>query len=106
MLIVIELRPLYRDLNMATKAVHLKIYGVVQGVFFRQHTMEKAKELGINGWVRNCTDGTVEAEAEGEEGALMKFIEWCHDGPQRAEVDKVDVTPTTLKNFSSFQIKR
>jgi acylphosphatase len=88
------------------KAVHLKIYGVVQGVFFRQHTMEKARELGISGWVRNCADGTVEAEAQGKEDALMKFIEWCHDGPQRAEVDKIDVTPTTLKNFSSFQIKR
>jgi acylphosphatase len=88
------------------KAVHLKIYGVVQGVFFRQHTLEKAKEHGINGWVRNCTDGTVEAEAEGEEDALLQFIEWCHEGPQRAEVDKVDVTPTTLKNFFSFQIRR
>jgi acylphosphatase len=88
------------------KAVHLKIHGMVQGVFFRQSTQEKATELGIKGWVRNCEDGTVEAEAEGEEQALMRFVEWCHDGPQRADVDKVDVTPSTLKNFSSFQIKR
>ena len=78
----------------------------MQGVFFRQRTMEKAKELGIKGWVMNCADGTVEAEAEGEEDALLKFVEWCHDGPQKASVDKIDVTATTLKNFSSFQIKR
>jgi acylphosphatase len=88
------------------KAVHLKIHGVVQGVFFRQSTMKKANELGIKGWVRNCDDGTVEAEAEGNEEVLMRFVEWCHDGPQRAEVDKVDVTPIALKNFSSFEITR
>jgi acylphosphatase len=88
------------------KAVRLKIYGVVQGVFFRQNTQEKARELGINGWVRNCEDGTVEAEIEGDEKVLQRLIEWCHDGPQRASVDKVDVTPISLKNFSSFQIKR
>jgi acylphosphatase len=88
------------------KAVHLKIHGVVQGVFFRQTTMKKANELGIKGWVRNCDDGTVEAEAEGNEEMLMRFVEWCHDGPQRAEVDKVDVTPIALKNFPSFEITR
>jgi acylphosphatase len=88
------------------KAVHLKIHGVVQGVFFRQSAMEKAVQLGLKGWVRNCEDGTVEAEAEGNEEALKRFIEWCHDGPQRASVDKVDVTPAPLKNFSFFQIKR
>jgi acylphosphatase len=88
------------------KAIHLKIQGVVQGVFFRQSTQEKANELGIKGWVRNCEDGTVEAEAEGHEQDLKRFVEWCHDGPQRASVDTVDVTPIALKNFSSFEIKR
>ena len=88
------------------KAVHLKIHGLVQGVFFRQQAMEKANELGLKGWVRNCADGTVEAEAEGDEQSIMRFIEWCHEGPSRASVDKVDVAPTSLKNFSSFQIKR
>ena len=88
------------------KAVHLKIHGLVQGVFFRQSTMEKAIELGLKGWVRNCADGTVEAEAEGEEEALIRLIEWCHDGPQRASVDRVDVQPAALKNFPSFQIRR
>ena len=88
------------------KAINIKIYGLVQGVFFRQHTLEKALELGIKGWVRNCSDGCVEAEAEGEEKALKKFIEWCHHGPSRAIVSKVDVSGTALKNFSSFQIKR
>ena len=89
------------------KAVNIKIYGLVQGVFFRQHTLDKANELGIKGWVRNCSDGSVEAEGEGEgeENSLQKFIEWCYHGPSRAIVSKVDVSEAALKNFSSFQIK-
>ena len=88
------------------KSIHLKIHGLVQGVFFRQSTQQKARELGISGWVRNCEDGTVETQAEGDETALQRFVEWCHDGPQRAEVDRVDVTPAALKNFSGFEIRR
>jgi acylphosphatase len=88
------------------RAVHLLIYGVVQGVFFRQRTMEEAKRLSVNGWVRNCKDGSVEAEAEGEEAALKRFVEWCHHGPPRAVVTKVVAEDMEPKNFSSFEVRR
>lgn len=88
------------------KAVQLKISGIVQGVFFRQSTMEKARELDICGWVRNCEDGSVEIEAEGEEDLLKVFIHWCHRGPQRAVVKNVEMKNIEAKNFSQFGIKR
>jgi len=88
------------------RAVHLLIYGLVQGVFFRQRTMEEAKRLKVNGWVRNCEDGSVEVEAEGDKVAIKKFVEWCHHGPPRAVVTKVVVQDIALKNFSSFEVRR
>jgi acylphosphatase len=88
------------------KAVHLRISGVVQGVFFRQHTSEEASKLNIKGWVRNCDDGSVEAEAEGEENNLKSFVEWCHHGPPKAVVTNVEKKDIALKSFSSFEIRR
>ena len=57
------------------KQTVLKIYGRVQGVFFRDSSRRKAKELGLSGWVRNEPDGTVQIVAEGEEKSLKKLIE-------------------------------
>lgn len=75
---------------MQVKA-RLKIHGKVQGVFFRQSTREKARELGLCGWVKNMPDGTVEALAAGPENAVNELITWCGQGPAYARVDKVDV---------------
>jgi acylphosphatase len=88
------------------QAIHLKISGTVQGVFFRQSTLQKARGLGITGWVRNCGDGTVELVAEGEEESLADFIRWCHHGPQHAAVSAVETKKTELKNYTGFEIKR
>jgi len=88
------------------KSVHLKIYGIVQGVFFRKFTKQKADELDIKGWVRNADDGSVEIKAEATAETLDLFIEWCHNGPQRAVVNKVDVTESASGNFTSFEIRR
>lgn len=73
------------------KRVVLKIYGKVQGVFFRDSGLRKARELGLSGWVRNDSDGIVVIVAEGEEVDLEKLIDWCKDGPEHAQVEKVDV---------------
>jgi acylphosphatase len=73
------------------KQVNLKIYGKVQGVFFRDSSRAEAKELDLFGWAENRADGTVEIIAEGEDKDLRKFIEWCKYGPDHAEVEKVDV---------------
>jgi len=78
----------------------------VQGVFFRQSTIEKARELDITGWVRNCEDGSVELEAEGDESLLKVFVQWCHRGPRNAVVQNVEVKNSDVKNYSAFEIKR
>jgi len=88
------------------KSVHIKIHGIVQGVFFRKFTREAANELGIKGWVRNAEDRTVEIEAEAPSEILDQFIKWCHHGPEQAVVNKVTVTESAFKNFTSFEIKR
>lgn len=88
------------------KSVQIKIQGPVQGVFFRKYTTLKATELGITGWVRNETDGTVEIEAHGKKESIDDFLHWCHRGPEKAVVNKVIVIESAFKNFTSFEIKR
>jgi len=88
------------------KAVHVRIEGIVQGVFFRKHTRDKAIQLDVKGWVRNTPDGSVEILAEAPSEIIDEFIRWCHHGPSRAVVNKVEVTESPLKNFTSFEITR
>ena len=85
---------------------HVTIQGQVQGVFFRAYTQEKARELGVSGWVGNNSDGTVTVAAEGPENVVKQLIEWCHSGPSRAQVKKVDVTfETYTGEFEDFEIR-
>jgi len=86
--------------------VHVYISGRVQGVFFRAGTKEKARESGINGWVRNCFDGSVEAVFEGPKEAVDKMIDWCHEGPLGAMVKDVEVqTENYTGEFDGFSIR-
>ncbi len=88
------------------KQVMLKIYGWVQGVFFRDSAQKKAKELKLVGWVSNASDGTVEVLAEGEEEKLKELIKWCYNGPRLAKVDKVDVEwQEATGQFKEFGVK-
>jgi acylphosphatase len=87
------------------KRVRVKIFGEVQGVFFRANTKEKADELGIKGWVRNLPDGSVEALFEGEDQAVNEIINWCKKGPIGARVEKVEIKEEKFKNeFKKFSI--
>lgn len=88
------------------KHVTIRITGVVQGVYFRASTKEKADALQLRGFVRNEPDGSVYVEAEGEEQSLHSFIEWCHQGPARAKVDKCDVREGAFQNYGDFVIRR
>ncbi|HEU4342470.1 MAG TPA: acylphosphatase [Candidatus Binatia bacterium] len=85
---------------------HVKIAGRVQGVYFRASTLQKARQLGLTGWVMNCPDGSVEAVAEGTRSKLDELITWCHHGPPGARVTKVHtVWESAQNNFDSFRIK-
>lgn len=76
---------------MANKRVHLVVRGRVQGVFFRAATQREARRLGLTGWVKNRTDGSIEMLAEGEEEAVKELSGWAYHGPSAARVDHVDV---------------
>jgi acylphosphatase len=69
----------------------VRVRGRVQGVFFRVETRDRARSLGLAGWVRNCADGAVEAVFEGEPDRVESMIDWCGRGPAGAQVDSVDV---------------
>ena len=69
----------------------LRIFGRVQGVFFRESMRERAEQLEVTGWVRNCADGTVEAITQGDAFAVGRLIDWAHRGPDAAKVDKVEI---------------
>ncbi len=69
--------------------VHIFVYGDVQGVFFRSNTVSTAKRMGLTGWVRNRSDGSVEIVAEGEKERLEEFAAWCSRGPESARVDNM-----------------
>lgn len=88
------------------KQLRVKIFGAVQGVFFRHSARIKFEELNLKGFARNENDGSVYLEAEGEEGALNKLLEWCKKGPPLARVERVEFSwaePTG--KFSEFEIK-
>ena len=68
---------------------HLLITGRVQGVGFRFYMQRKARELGINGWVRNRRDGTVEALVQGDEASVQHILEWCRHGPAASSVTEL-----------------
>lgn len=86
------------------KHINIKIYGLVQGIFYRAAAKDVADKLGISGFAQNMPDGSVYIEAEGEKENLDKFVAWCHKGPPLAKVEKVEVTESPLKNFSDFEV--
>ncbi|MEK9194516.1 MAG: acylphosphatase [Patescibacteria group bacterium] len=88
------------------KLVKVKIYGKVQGVFFRESARYEAKQLGINGLVRNERGGSLYFEAEGDEEHLKKFIDWCRKGPEMALVQKIDIEYLDeLKFYKTFELE-
>ena len=89
---------------MAT--VHLWITGKVQGVFYRATAAEMAEKLHLNGWIKNAEGGAVEATVNGSDEAVDQFIKWCRQGPKRAHVENVAVTPKPDDGLVGFQVIR
>lgn len=75
----------------ASSRARARIHGKVQGVFFRASTEREARSLGLRGWVRNRSDGSVELEAEGPRAACEALIEYCRHGPPAARVDSLQL---------------
>jgi acylphosphatase len=87
------------------QAFAVTLSGRVQNVGFRFSTVEKAQELGINGFVKNKADGTVYIEAEGEADDLSRFLDWCKEGPPAAKVQGAETQEIPIQEFTSFHVK-
>ena len=69
---------------METVRARVIVEGRVQGVNFRAACRDQARQIGVNGWVRNVPDGNVEALFEGSRGAVQRMVSWCYGGPRPA----------------------
>lgn len=86
------------------KRMKVRVYGVVQGVGFRNFVKRHADKMGVKGYAMNLPDGTVEVVAEGQEELLRKLLEYIRQGPPAAIVEKVDVAFEEYRGeFKSFE---
>lgn len=87
-------------------SLHAIVHGRVQGVNFRGYTNQQAISLGVTGWIRNLSDGTVETVAEGPESALNAYLEWLRTGPPASLVEGVDATwDNASGQFQDFKVR-
>ena len=86
-------------------AVHISVYGEVQGTGFRTWTKEQADKLNLSGWTRKASDGSIEIFSQGDEEKINDFVSICWDGPNMAFIDEVLVKDTNPDDsFSVFEI--
>lgn len=88
---------------MPSKTFRLVIHGLVQGVFFRDSMRREAQRLGVAGWVRNRSDGCVEAAVQGEPASVDEIVRWARGGPQHAQVERIDIVPDN-GSYTGFEI--
>jgi acylphosphatase len=87
------------------KRVRVTVSGDVHGVGFRSITKHRAGKIGVRGWVRNNSDGTVEAVFEGDDEKVSDMVEWCKKGPPTSYVETVEVVEEKYSGeFKSFEI--
>lgn len=86
--------------------LHVVLSGRVQGVGFRYAARAEAARLGLTGWIRNRSDGRVEARFEGETDRLAQILAWCREGPSWASVSDVQHEYTRAEaRHESFEIR-
>jgi acylphosphatase len=91
---------------MPESAIHMIVRGMVQGVGFRFFVRQLASRFGVNGWVKNLPDGSVEVYAEGEENVLSPFIESVEAGPRFGRVTGVQKEQVAPSNsHTGFNIE-
>ena len=83
----------------------VRLFGRVQGVFFRQWTLGQARELGLAGWVRNCRDGSVEAHLIGDPETLDTMVGRMRSGPSQARVDDMTVETVEPEEIEGFSVR-
>lgn len=88
---------------MVKKHFNIKVTGKVQGVFYRDSTKAVADQLGIKGFIRNESNGSVYLEVEGDTIVMDEFLDWCREGPDRAQVEHVESTEGEMKNYRNFE---
>jgi acylphosphatase len=91
---------------MTRVAKHARVRGTVQGVAFRWYTRERARELGLAGWVKNLPDGSVEVWAEGPATAVDDLLRWLERGPPAARVEGVEVGEEIPSGAERFEVRR
>ena len=85
---------------------HVWVAGRVQGVWYRQSCARQAGESGVGGWVRNLSDGRVEAVFEGSPAAVEAMLAWCRIGPPHARVVDVEVQVEHPEGITAFAVLR
>ncbi len=89
-----------------TAAVSVRITGRVQGVFFRAETRKAALLVQVDGYVKNMTDGSVQALFQGSRDQIEKMLEWCRDGAPLSKVEGVNAQPVAIQpEIKGFQIR-
>lgn len=83
----------------------VQIRGRVQGVGFRYSVLSRARSLELSGWVRNRSDGSVEAAFEGDDERVRSMVDWCRHGPPGAHVRSIDVEWEEPEGESVFQLR-
>lgn len=86
------------------RAVRVVVHGHVQGVFFRDSLRQCADNNGVAGWARNRDDGAVETLLEGSPNAVETVLDFCREGPSRADVQDVEATDVSPEGLSGFQV--
>ncbi|MDQ3145138.1 MAG: acylphosphatase [Pseudomonadota bacterium] len=84
----------------------VRISGRVQGVFYRGWTKNQAERLSVVGWVRNCSDGSVEAHLEGNAEAVERMIDAMRHGPSGAKVERIEVEAIEVEKTERFKVRR
>lgn len=87
------------------RRAHVYVSGIVQGVAFRYYAQHKAGELGVSGWVKNLSDGRVEAVFEGDPDRVDEIVDWCESGPSSADVEEVTVEDETPEGLTGFEVR-
>ena len=84
---------------------HVVVSGRVQGVGFRAAARAKAEACGVAGWVRNRSDGSVEAAFEGDAEAVAALVAFCRTGPRLARIERVEVREEPAEGLTRFELR-